>query len=128
MVVQQLKACRLNLGVDDLKIVDKTLIKNFNRAGFLRLKVDRPREIVLAKFTDDSYEVKTHFIHLVDYEKEQWNNLVFFRDYLNSNEIARKQYLEIKLQYLMKSSTGINEYTDFKEQFVNSIFKKRVQS
>lgn len=33
-------------------------------------------------------------------QKELWNNLIFFRDYLNSNEAARKQYLEIKLVIL----------------------------
>ena len=115
------------VGVDDLSKVTKDLFKDFYRAGFLRLNVERSGEIVLAKFTDDAYEEKTHFIHLVEYQKELWNNLIFFRDYLNSNEIARKQYIEIKIEYLRKSSTGINEYTDFKEQFVKSIFKKRIR-
>lgn len=113
------------VGVDNLTKVDKSLFKGFSRAGFLRLKVERPGEIVLAKFTDDTYEVKTHFIHLVEYQKELWNNLIFFRDYLNANEAARKQYLEIKLEYLRKSSTGVNDYTDFKEAFVKDIFNKR---
>ncbi|WP_152657993.1 GrpB family protein [Oceanobacillus sp. CFH 90083] len=112
-------------GVDDLSKVDKSLFKDFTRAGFLRLKVERPGEIVLAKFTDDTYEVKTHYIHLVEYQKELWNNLIFFKDYLNLDETARKQYLKIKLKYLKKSSTGVKEYTDFKEEFVKDIFKKR---
>lgn len=115
----------LVVGVDDLGQVDKPLLKNFNKAGFLRLKVERPGEIVLAKFTDDTYEEKTHFIHLVEYQKELWNNLIFFRDYLNSNEAARKEYLEIKTEYVNTSSTGVNEYTNFKEEFVRSIFEKR---
>lgn len=113
------------VGVDDLQKVDKPLLKSFSKAGFLRLKVERPGEIVLAKFTDDTYKEKTHFIHLVEYEKELWNNLIFFRDHLNSNEDAKKQYLEIKLEYLKASSTGVNEYTDFKEEFVKEIFAKR---
>lgn len=113
------------VGIDNVQTIDKPLLKRFNKAGFLRLKVERPEEIVLAKFTDDSYKEKTHFIHLVDYEKELWNNLIFFRDYLNSHEDARKQYLEIKLEYLKKSLTGVSEYTDFKEKFVKEIFSKR---
>jgi len=113
------------VGVDDLQKVDKPLLKSFYKAGFLRLKVERPGEIVLAKFTDDTYKVKSHFIHLVEYQKELWNNLIFFRNYLNSNEDAKKQYLEIKLEYLKKSSTGVNEYTDFKEAFVKEIVSKR---
>ncbi|MCM3758364.1 GrpB family protein [Sporosarcina aquimarina] len=113
------------VGVDDLQEVDRPLLNSFSEAGFLRLKVERPEEIVLAKFADDTYKEKTHFIHLVVYQKELWNNLLFFRDHLNSNEDARKQYLEIKLNYLKSSSTGVNEYTDFKEVFVKEIFAKR---
>lgn len=113
------------MGVDDLQKVDKPLLKSFSKAGFLRLKVERPGEIVLAKFIDDTYKEKTHFIHLVEYQKELWNNLIFFRDYLNTNEDAKTQYLDIKLGYLKDSTKGIKEYTDFKEEFVKGIFAKR---
>jgi len=80
------------VGVDDLQKVDKPLLKSFSKAGFLRLKVERPGEIVLAKFIDDTYKEKTHFIHLVEYQKELWNNLIFFRDYLNTNEDTISRY------------------------------------
>lgn len=113
------------VGIDDLENVNKELFKSFSHAGFLRLKVERQGEIVLAKFTDETYQEKTHFIHLVEYQKELWNNLIFFRDHLNSNEDAKKKYLNIKLEYLNKFSTGVNEYTDFKREFVNEIVKKR---
>jgi GrpB-like predicted nucleotidyltransferase (UPF0157 family) len=113
------------VGVDELSKVEKHLFKDFSKMDFLRLKVERPGEIVLAKFTDDTYEEKTHFIHLVEYKKELWNNLVFFRDYLNSNETARKEYLDVKMGFLKNSSAGVKEYTDFKEEFVKSIFNKR---
>ncbi|WOV84543.1 GrpB family protein [Sporosarcina jeotgali] len=36
------------VGVDDLQEVDKPLLKSFSKAGFLRLRVERPGEIVLA--------------------------------------------------------------------------------
>lgn len=116
------------VGIDDLNQVDKNLLQAFQRAGFLRLKVERPGEIVLAKFTNDTYQEKTHFIHLVEFQKELWNKLIFFRDYLNADEAARMQYLEIKLAYLKNSSTGIMEYTDFKEAFVKGIVEKRSDS
>lgn len=113
------------IGVDDLKKVDKTLFKELEKAGFFRLKVNRPNEIVLAKFLDESYKVKTHFIHLVEYKKDLWHNLIFFRDYLNSNKEAREKYLDIKKKYVSKSSTGIIDYTNYKENFVKEIYKKR---
>ncbi|HWI48580.1 MAG TPA: GrpB family protein [Rummeliibacillus sp.] len=114
------------MGVEDLKLVDTEIIKGLKESGFLRLRVERPNEVVFAKFTDDTYEVKTHFIHLVKYNGELWNNLIFFRDYLNEHEDVRKEYLNIKLDYIKKKSNGINEYTDFKEKFVKDIFAKRI--
>jgi len=113
------------VAVDDLSSVETSVIKGLKSIGFLRLRVERPNEIVFAKFTNNTYQEKTHYIHLVEYEKELWKNQIFFRDYLNANENSREEYTRLKLDYLKKHSTGINEYTDHKEAFVKSIFKKR---
>ncbi|MBO1002857.1 GrpB family protein [Pseudogracilibacillus auburnensis] len=113
------------VAVDDLKNVDDHTINRLKDIGFLRLKVHKPEEIVFAKFRDDLLEEKTHFIHMVEFQKEVWNNLLFFRDYLNNNEHARKKYETIKLEYVRKSSTGIKEYTNHKEKFVLDICNKR---
>lgn len=114
------------VGIDDLDSVEQSLFQCFGKKGFLRLKVERSGEIVLAKFKDDSYQVKTHFIHLVEYRKQLWNNLMFFRDYLNENEEARRQYLNIKEEFLNNKSEGILEYTDFKEAFVKRIISENM--
>lgn len=116
------------VGVEDLRQVDKELLQAFQKTGFLRLKVERPGEMVLAKFTDDTYQEKTHFIHLVEYRGKLWDNLIFFRDHLNSNVEARTQYQEIKCEYLKNYNTGIKEYTDFKEAFVKEIIAKRTET
>lgn len=115
------------VGVNDISNFDEGIVSSLKNIGFLRLKVQRPGEIVFARFTDETYLVKTHFIHLVEYKEELWNNLVFFRDYLNSNEDARLEYLKFKKDYLVKSSTGINEYTDHKEAFVKRVFNLRLK-
>lgn len=57
------------MGVDDIENVDNAIFHGLKEAGFLRLRIQRPNEIVLSKFTDETYEEKTHFIHLVDYNK-----------------------------------------------------------
>jgi GrpB-like predicted nucleotidyltransferase (UPF0157 family) len=113
------------IGVDDLQNFNRTIISGLKKVGFLQLRVKIPKKIIFAKFTDKTHQEKTHYIHLVELEKEHWNNLIFFRDYLNSNETARKQYLEVKLEYLKKASTEINEYTNYKEAFVKNILKMR---
>ncbi|HLS35690.1 MAG TPA: GrpB family protein [Bacillota bacterium] len=113
------------VGVDDIENVDEEFFHGFKEIGFLRLRVHRPNEIVLAKFTDETYEEKTHFIHLVDYQKELWNNLIFFRDYLNENKKARQEYKDLKKKFLQEKVGGIKEYTDYKEKFVKDVFNKR---
>ncbi len=115
------------VAVDDLSILDSSVVEGLKAIGFHRLRVERPGEIVFAKFTDDTFEEKTHFIHLVEHEKDLWRNLLFFRDYLSANENARQDYTNLKQDYLKIHSTGINEYTDYKEAFVKKIFKKRTQ-
>jgi len=114
------------IGVNDITNIDRNVFRGLKKTGFLRLKVERPNEIVLAKFTDDTYKEKTHFIHLVDYNKDLWKNFIFFRDYLNANEVVRKQYEKLKLEFLEQKSGGIEAYTDYKEQFVKDIYAKRV--
>lgn len=116
----------LVVGVDDIEIVDKAIFQGLKEAGFLRLRVQRPNEIVLAKFSDETYEEKTHFIHLVDYNKDLWNNLIFFRDYLNTNESIRSQYSNLKKKFLEEKNGGIDEYTDYKGKFVREIYRKRI--
>lgn len=84
------------IGVDDINNVGRAIFQGLNNLGFLRLRVERPNEIVLAKFTDETCEEKTHYIHLVEYGNELWENLIFFRDYLISNDAAREQYKNLK--------------------------------
>ncbi|MBT2682816.1 GrpB family protein [Bacillus sp. ISL-37] len=115
------------VGIDDISNFNEGILSGLKNIGFLRLKVQRPGEIVFARFTDETYLTKTHFIHLVEYKEELWNNLVFFRDYLNSNEDARLEYLKVKKDYIVKSSTGVNEYTDHKEAFVKRILNLRLK-
>ncbi|MDX8045617.1 GrpB family protein [Gracilibacillus sp. S3-1-1] len=113
------------IGVDDIQNVDKKVIEQFAKIGFLRLRVERPNEIVLAKFVDQTYQEKTHYIHLVLFQGERWHNLLFFRNYLNKNEQAKEAYAKLKQDYLSQFSPNITDYTGYKESFVKDIFNKR---
>ena len=115
------------LGLDDVNEMDKAFERKLRTIGFYRLRVKRPNEVVFAKFADETFSVKTHFIHVVTFNEELWTNLIFFRDYLNENGPAKNEYMNIKNEYLRQNvSTDVNEYTDFKEQFVQGIFAKRL--
>jgi GrpB-like predicted nucleotidyltransferase (UPF0157 family) len=113
------------VGVDDIDKIDNAMLNSLKKIGFLRLRVERPNEVVFAKFTDDTYEEKTHYIHLVNYESELWHNLIFFRYYLNSDKNARETYKKLKMDYIQNYSNDIKGYTDYKEKFVKEIYSKR---
>jgi len=89
----------------------------------LWLKVERPEEVVFAKFTDDTYQEKTHFLHLVAYNQGLWHDLLFFRNHLNENASEREAYQQLKND--LKNSNGIEDYTASKETFVKRIYRKR---
>lgn len=115
----------LLIGVEDLTCLEKAFFKNLSKVGFHRLRVERPDEIVCAKFTDDTFQTKTHFIHLVQYKGQKWQELLFFRDFLRANAEAKKQYEQLKLSFFETGLHGIAAYTDYKEGFVKSILAKR---
>ncbi len=112
------------IGVENLDSLDKDFFTGLKEAGFYRLQVERPDEIVCAKFTDTTFETKTHFIHLVEWNKKKWDQMRFFRDYLNANEPVKMEYEMLKDAFFKTGKEGITEYTNYKEQFVQSIFMK----
>lgn len=113
------------MGVDNINNISDSFLKAMRKADFYRLRVERPAEIVFAKFTDDAFEIKTHIVHLVNYQEEKWCDLLFFKDYLNENEGVKREYEKLKLNFLNSNLQGIDEYTSYKEQFVQSVFDKR---
>lgn len=113
------------VGIDSIEGDLNQLEKDLRRCGFYRLKVERPDEIVFAKFTDETFETKTHYIHLTNYREKIWNDLIYFRNHLNTNEAARKEYEQIKLEFVRREREGIKEYTDLKEAFVTKVLSDR---
>lgn len=112
------------IGIDDVHHVEESVVLGLKESGFLQLRVERPEEVIFAKFTDDTFQVKAHYVHLVSYQKELWRNFIFFRDHLNALQEARAAYEEIKRGYVQHSMNGINEYTDHKEAFVKAVYHK----
>ncbi|MFX3674827.1 MAG: GrpB family protein [Paenisporosarcina sp.] len=62
---------------------------------------------------------------MVEHRKDLWNDLLYFRDYLNSNVDASAEYKKIKLDFVQQNSGGILAYTHYKEEFVKTICSKR---
>lgn len=58
------------VGVESIDNNLTQLEKELRSCGFYRLRVERPNEIVFARFKGKSFEVKTHYIHLTNYQGE----------------------------------------------------------
>ncbi|KGX92736.1 hypothetical protein N781_15625 [Pontibacillus halophilus JSM 076056 = DSM 19796] len=112
----------LLVGVDDYKD-SQSILQDLKQLGFLRLKVERPNEMVCARFKDEAYKVKTHYIHLTNYRGELWEQMIQFRNYLLQSREARKEYEAIKEAYVKDHAKGIAAYTEHKEPFIQRILE-----
>ena len=112
------------VGVDDINNVPSHIFKSLQETSFYRLRVVLENEIVLAKFDNNkTFDVKTHIIHMVDYKGEKWNDLISFRDKLNSSMELRKEYEELKANYIQHETGDMDDYTNYKERFILGVLK-----
>ncbi|WJT10493.1 GrpB family protein [Vibrio harveyi] len=112
------------LGIEHFPHVSPKLIDALKSVGFLRLKVEKQDEIVFAKFTDDSYQVKTHYLHLTQYQGQLWRDWIQFRDRLNGNAELRSEYLALKFSLVKQDEITIEKYTDAKTSLVRKVINE----
>jgi GrpB-like predicted nucleotidyltransferase (UPF0157 family) len=60
----------------------------------------------------------THIIHLVEYNGNEWNNKINFRDYMNSNIGKAKEYENLKIKSMKNNENSVYNYHKSKEQFI----------
>ncbi|WP_050922991.1 GrpB family protein [Vibrio harveyi] len=112
------------LGIEHFPHVSPKLIDALKSVGFLCLKVEKQDEIVFAKFTDDSYQVKTHYLHLTQYQGQLWRDWIQFRDRLNGNAELRSEYLALKFSLVKQAEITIEKYTDAKTSLVRKVINE----
>ena len=75
-------------------------------------------------FTKKKDGIKTHHLHVVEYQSEIWNRHLEFRDYLRSNPDARSEYYDLKLNLAKRNWNSGSEYADAKSEFIQAILQK----
>jgi len=68
-------------------------------------------------------DIHTHYIHVVIWGKELWNNYLNMRDYLNSHEDRAKEYLELKTRLAKEYSEDRTTYTNGKAALIEDILQ-----
>ena len=113
------------VGVRTLGDVDrfdkKRLIIEADYYHLPRVQIDG--KVVFAKFSDVKNLIRTHYLHIVEYEGDWWNKHLLFRDRLNADLTLRKEYETLKLTIAEEHSDDAKAYTDAKEAFIEKVLK-----
>lgn len=114
----------IGVTVKDLADVNEEVIKKLNEIGFTYVpKEDFPNRLFFRK---GEFGAGTHHLHIYKDGSKEWNDIIFFRNYLIDNQEAAEEYKKLK-RYLVSVVNDRKMYTRLKEPFILSILKKRVQ-
>ncbi|SES18317.1 GrpB protein [Gracilibacillus ureilyticus] len=102
---------------------DKEKLKAFGYYHLHRVQIEG--KVVYAKFSDMKNLTKTHILHVVEYQGKWWNEHIFFRDYLQNDLEAAKEYESLKNKLAMEFPEDEKAYTDGKRMFVDEILSRR---
>ena len=107
-------------GVSDF---DELLSKNsiLEENGFIFRGQDHPRQYLYVCGEND---IRTHHIHAVLYDSEEWNNYVDMRDYLNCHKEDAEAYSKLKESLAKQYSDDRETYTALKSDLIGEILSK----
>ncbi len=63
-------------------------------------------------------------IHLMEFNSQNWQEMIGFRDYLLKNPNMVKQYIKIKKEAIKKYLGDGEKYRKYKEKFIKDILEK----
>ena len=81
---------------------------------------ERPEQLLFV-MGDFAKDTRSHHIHVVIYGSDEWNNYINFRDYLNSNTEAAREYEAVKLRLAEQYPDDRIAYTDGKQEVIDKL-------
>jgi len=69
-------------------------------------------------FSKGSEFEMTHHLHLVQYEDDNWNNQILFKEYILSNPDIARIYNDLKISLQVKYPNDREKYTEGKSSFI----------
>ena len=81
---------------------------------------ERPEQLLFV-MGDFEKDTRSHHIHVVLYGSDEWNNYINFRDYLNSNIKAAREYEAVKLKLAEQYPDDRIAYTDGKKDIIDRL-------
>jgi len=111
----------LNIAVNDLNECDEIVRVLSNHEYEYRGNAGIPGRHFFVK---GPRENRTHHIHVVEKKSIEWENQIYFRDYLRSNPNYIAEYNKIKIELAERYPNDRDSYTNNKSAFIESIIKK----
>lgn len=101
------------IAIQDFKYVDGLilLLKELNYVYVPELMQELPNRRFFWAGTRD---VHTFHVHAVEHGKEDWCDLIMFRDFVKSSPVHARQYCEAKLKSANNCNSSIKKYVDGK--------------
>ena len=81
---------------------------------------ERPDQLLFV-MGDFEKDTRSHHIHVVLFGSDEWNNYINFRDYLNSNIKAAREYKTTKLRLAEQYPDDRIAYTDGKKDIIDRL-------
>lgn len=116
------------LAVDDFNDILAFEKELKNEGFYYRPQVAHAEQLLFASgsYYEGTGDLQTHFIHVVRTNSMDFINYINFRDYLNSNPSAAKEYDDLKASLAMKApvDNGREMYTKGKHDFIVYTLRK----
>lgn len=99
------------------------LIESMRIHGFHQKDVGHDRQVFFSA-GDFEHDIRTHHIHVVEYEGMEWRNYLNYTAYLNTHPSIAKQYEMLKEALVAQHANDRTAYTDGKASFINHTLRK----
>ena len=84
---------------------------------------ERPEQLLFV-MGDFEKDTRSHHIHVVLYDSDEWNNYINFRGYLNSNSEAAGEYEAVKIRLAEQYPDDRIAYTDGKQEVIDKLLEE----
>lgn len=113
----------ISVGVKDFDKVRK-LLPYLETQGLIHRPNNDLPDYMMFVMGNMEKEIRTHHIHVMQYNGEEWHNQINFRDYLNTNSEIAKEYEALKLRLMEENRFNRSAYTSGKQDFIMDTFRK----
>lgn len=110
------------VGVYDLMDI-MPYIEVLEKNGFIFRGEDVSKQVLFVKGNFEK-DFRTHHIHVVKWNENEWNNYINFRDYLNAFSEKAIKYDDLKQKLAIQFSEERRQYTKGKQQLIDEFLEE----